>query len=791
MKHIIILIVLVLLPAVALGQEAPLSRAQLQEAAALDERRPLHVTDLLFEAPEGRAALRAYHDAKVQGGIPAAAKTTRTFALDDTASFNVITDFFTTGEWVSMDFILKDTSDDLRLWVELGEWSDGRVTEPDVEGLMQALVLQTPAGSYDPARGIKTINEEVFGEPPNIDGDGIVDVLLYDITEGSGSGFIAGLVSPVDADPNAPAGQGNRADVLYLDTNPTISDPTSFGSDETFVQLTAAHEYQHLIHLNYDTNEGAYVNEGLSEWAEVLMGYPGRTVTYLNDPDRYTVPFLRFVPENSSDDRQRGALFTNYWADRFGVLAAGSIARDTGVGATGYRQTLASLNTGVTLEELLLDFHVATFLNDTNLDPHYGFSTSQRLGLRAAAADTIDARTADELAPVSASLPPGSARYVEWLQVEDLQLVINIASGQSHTKATALLFDDGVFEARPLDLTKTDFAFAGHYDRLVLVLVHAVPDVVETANVTYSATWNVDQLLEQQIVQYDNGVMAAGQNGTLFVFNNLGSGSRQANRFVRPPEGILKSLSVAPFYEHEVEGSQLPFNDPRDYEVQIRVDDGAGFPGEVFFSLEVKNDLLRNVSEERIFTFRELDVSVFQDELAALPDTFYVGLVNAGEDANHLVMGLSEYTFSSEHVSYLYLPSFDEGQGAWRAFPQISGGLLNDTVLPIRASFLVPEGFANDNEDIDEVPDRVTLHPNYPNPFNPTTTIRYSLPQATQIKITVFDVLGRQIATLIDGLQKPGQHQVQVDAHTWASGVYFYTLEASGQRQTHQMMLIK
>lgn len=79
----------------------------------------------------------------------------------------------------------------------------------------------------------------------------------------------------------------------------------------------------------------------------------------------------------------------------------------------------------------------------------------------------------------------------------------------------------------------------------------------------------------------------------------------------------------------------------------------------------------------------------------------------------------------------------------------------------------------------------------YPNPFNPTATIRYELAQAGQVVLKVYDVLGREVATLVDGMQQARAHQVQFEGSGLASGLYVYRLEASGQIVTGRMLLQK
>ena len=80
---------------------------------------------------------------------------------------------------------------------------------------------------------------------------------------------------------------------------------------------------------------------------------------------------------------------------------------------------------------------------------------------------------------------------------------------------------------------------------------------------------------------------------------------------------------------------------------------------------------------------------------------------------------------------------------------------------------------------------------NYPNPFNPTTDIEYDLPSKVRVSLKVYDVLGQEIATLYSGQQDAGEHVVTFNGDRFASGVYFYRLQAGGYTSVKKMMLIK
>lgn len=92
---------------------------------------------------------------------------------------------------------------------------------------------------------------------------------------------------------------------------------------------------------------------------------------------------------------------------------------------------------------------------------------------------------------------------------------------------------------------------------------------------------------------------------------------------------------------------------------------------------------------------------------------------------------------------------------------------------------------------ISDKPSAFKLMQNYPNPFNPTTTITYQLASFSDVKLEVFDVLGRKVATLVNERQTAGAHSVNFNAATFASGVYFYRLQAGSFVETKKMILVK
>ena len=99
---------------------------------------------------------------------------------------------------------------------------------------------------------------------------------------------------------------------------------------------------------------------------------------------------------------------------------------------------------------------------------------------------------------------------------------------------------------------------------------------------------------------------------------------------------------------------------------------------------------------------------------------------------------------------------------------------------------------ASSNEENPEIADRFTLEQNYPNPFNPTTVIKYQLAENSDVRLKVFDILGREVASLVDRkLQRAGSYNVTFDGSGLSSGIYVYQLQIDTQTYARKMVLTK
>jgi photosystem II stability/assembly factor-like uncharacterized protein len=90
-----------------------------------------------------------------------------------------------------------------------------------------------------------------------------------------------------------------------------------------------------------------------------------------------------------------------------------------------------------------------------------------------------------------------------------------------------------------------------------------------------------------------------------------------------------------------------------------------------------------------------------------------------------------------------------------------------------------------------EIPANFKLYQNYPNPFNPTTNIKYQITNINYVSLKIFDILGKEVLTLVNEKQKPGTYEVTFDGSNFPSGIYFYQLRSDNFIETKKLILIK
>jgi hypothetical protein len=144
-----------------------------------------------------------------------------------------------------------------------------------------------------------------------------------------------------------------------------------------------------------------------------------------------------------------------------------------------------------------------------------------------------------------------------------------------------------------------------------------------------------------------------------------------------------------------------------------------------------------------------------------------------------------------QYAVTVQLPSTFYNTSSWQVYMVVAQtkNLNAYLSLPDSIKGLLPTGIAA--QPGGQIPDKLTLQQNYPNPFNPSTIIRYGLPAKTALTLVVYNMLGQEVATLVNGEQEAGFHEVRFDGSGLASGVYFYRLRAGMSVRTEKFLLLK
>lgn len=771
----------------------------------------IHVSDALMQLPDRQATLISFKQLMAAGQLPLS-KTAIDPKVGDSLEFRLYN--FNDRKFYNSKFYLRFTNEKLNVWAEAAEVKNKHILDTHIQALQKALLTTTPAS---PSQGIVVANIETFGEPPNSDGDGRLDVLVHDIKdEYDGEQVFSYIGGYVDAsDLPGVGGNGNKRDILHLDSYPGLETSNSI----SIILGTAAHEHQHLIHYNYDLSEDTFINEGLSEWAEILNGYTPRYVDYwttFTDSDGnkydadYNVSLLSWRRSDSDkvlNDYQRAGLITTYLAEQLGTSVTGSITRDPATGINGYTNALKKGPNPISIATMMSNWHTANYVNDSSLNAAWGYTSSHRQKISPRMAPLTLNREIDGLASTTASnvserLNPGGVNYIRWKNVKDFQIQLDVipdvggtpAEYRSTVQARLYLVNtsDGKKQVKDLTLGSDTETITGEFKEATLILAHVNPNP-QTAlipQIRYNTKWSSNISTKAIEIKYgDNSEVAAlGSGYTIFSLSAKEKGG-QASVFVKPTNAVsLQKVAVAPYYLNQFSNTGLGTDVERDLKLTVWKSNGKGRPGDEIFSLDVTDPRAYDVA--RIgFQFFDIDLAPHVAKLSALPDSVFIGWVETGTDANYMVVAASEYTGSN--TSFIRGVS-QAGAIGWATLNgvQLTGGAtIANATLAIRPTFLVKNIVPIESEAT--LPDQISLAQNFPNPFNPSTQIQYSLPAAGRVRLTVYDVLGRMVTRLVDTDQGAGQYSVLVNASTWASGVYFYTLESGQQRMTQKMLLLK
>ena len=316
-------------------------------------------------------------------------------------------------------------------------------------------------------------------------------------------------------------------------------------------------------------------------------------------------------------------------------------------------------------------------------------------------------------------------------------------------------------------------------------------------------------------------VKAAAQvNGDVY-YNQL-SNQGHINGSLNQPLS-LPVYSVLPTFHQQAPGSQditVPWNGSvtltagnyRD--VVVRTNGTLFFSGGGTFSIRNLNAgskvklVFDQLSEVLISNRFDTDLNCYLgpadgSHIDASKIVFYVAGINGNNgDLNSLPksaqIGLNNSVFANFYVpnGTLWLTGLTNATGAFIA-KDVRVGLNVDIYKKSAfsgnsaAPKIVNNNTSETNALIAEVPKNYILYQNFPNPFNPTTIIKYATPKNEKVTIDIYDLLGRKVTELVNGEVTAGYHEIEFNAGNLASGIYFYKLSAGSYTQVNKMLLMK
>ncbi len=220
------------------------------------------------------------------------------------------------------------------------------ILQKDIEKIICTFDSMTPDTSIDKNNGIYEILTEAFGHPPDVDNDNRIYFLISQLGEFNGHNF-DGYFRRLD---ELKGKHSNNTEILHLDCeNP---------SDDYYLGIIA-HEFQHLIHWQYDRNEVGWVGESLSEVSMILCGYftdQNHVIRYLNNTDK------PLISKRHMSNYGACLLWGTYIYERFGIKFLGNLVREKKNSIKGFKQVFKHMNIDYDFSTLFGEWLVANYL---------------------------------------------------------------------------------------------------------------------------------------------------------------------------------------------------------------------------------------------------------------------------------------------------------------------------------------------------------------------------------------------------------------------------------------------
>jgi hypothetical protein len=724
--------------------------------STLPKSYPIHASDLLWERElQVQQYLKEHPEALHQYSL----RKATTYSVGSKKSWYADDLTSTSVSRYLVSSTCKAVGNNCYIFVEDSSWSAGRVNQTAVDSVRIYFDSKTPA---NPSKGIFETDTAAFGNPPDVDDDPKIIILMLDIKDGysstSGGGYVEGyFYSYNEIDPEVVGySKSNFAEMFYLDTNP-LNLTTTSGLQSGL--STLAHEFQHMIHFNYDRSEITFVNEGCSVLAEVNCGFPIYPQSYFSkEPNHYLLDWRRNDPTAVLTDYSRAARFFVYLRDQVGMGLFKPLVASTLTGTAGIDAGFQKINSSFRFADVLKNWFIANEVNDRTVDSKYGYVYSNL------PKSTGRTYLNPNISLTTDTVQNYAVQYITFKSSSQLKATFTVNNPALLLKAVEI----GASSKRVVDVTSgVEFSeplYGSTYTEIDFVIMNTDPSTPYTY--TYRAS-GVSQSLE---LRYDytepTGVYSLATNDTVCVTFDAVQGGRldsirvalRRNTAIRA--GIWKFTGVV---RPSPLGAALAVNLSATGPLSVSTPYPVPWPNWATIDLRSKN----------ISTSSPFAVGFIMDGIYSGTTYNYV-MATSGPIGN----GPTSFTYSSLSTS-----------GAnWYYYTANSTG---DTIVYYLVRAYVSFPATGVQTTVELTPSTFALCQNYPNPFNPSTAIRFELPVRSFVTLKVYDMVGREVAALVNGFTEAGTHEVKFDASGYPSGIYFYRIATDNYVETKKLVLIK
>jgi hypothetical protein len=484
--------------------------------------------------------------------------------------------------------------------------------------------------------------------------------------------YVAGFFDPVNltSDPHS-----NHLDMIYVDLYPALYYEGELHTKR--VASTIAHEYQHLIHANYEGKNPQYIfiNEGLSTLAALVCGFSPRPGgPYFTHPNR---PLLSWNAAAPLPDYSRASLFLEYLFEQIGDRHIKTLEQTTKRGLKAL-QYIVRKYSSITFKQLFLNWGKALLINNRGIDPAYGYKDPRRKNIRFPALHTYNYLPASGtyhlrdlvhiplLFPLTKTLRFQTSRPRDSIRIS--------ADAVSFQNAQRLIIPEG----------SSTISAAGEQFPSIRLLVsntHSQESETDTSTTKYNFLARGEKSGVTITRAYDDGTADKFTKTASYLLLNGKQHEKFAVVFAPKQTAWLYGVAVNGIFLNELQGTELPGDAERDIKIRI-YKWKKGSPGRPL-TPPIIHSFVRPLGD---LEFEQISLLNQYKNLSALRDSFCVVIQNDADDANYFAVGMD-----NSHQGHTWFTNSSSNQWQPMRRYSIAGKKLKGWNAMIRADEVVQQ----------------------------------------------------------------------------------------------------